>query len=91
VGSNDTWIMERAVHVAECQVQLERVKNLTAETIHELIKSNLNDQAQVDAILWRLKKLESYERKARSRRKNAIREFCSITAEYHSDFGRSEQ
>ncbi|MBT1515642.1 hypothetical protein KIP88_34750 [Bradyrhizobium sp. SRL28] len=73
--------MERARYVAECQVQLERVKLLTAQRIQELIYANLNDQEEVNTILGQLKKLESYERKARSRRKNAIRAFCLITAE----------
>ena len=80
MGSNDSWVMERALHVAECQVQLERVKTLTAETINLLINTNLHDHALLDVVLGRLKKLESYERKARSRRKNAIRDFFSITA-----------
>ncbi|MCK1518501.1 hypothetical protein IVB22_39750 [Bradyrhizobium sp. 190] len=80
-GSNDGWIMERARYVAECQVQLERVKVLSAQTIQELIYTNLNDQKQVNAILGRLKKLESYERRARSRRRNALRAVCSIAAE----------
>ncbi|WP_213254997.1 hypothetical protein, partial [Bradyrhizobium sp. sBnM-33] len=60
--------MEAARYVAECQVQLERVKNFTAQTIRELICANLNDQVEVNMIMGQLKKLESYERKARSLR-----------------------
>jgi hypothetical protein len=73
-GSNVTRVLELARHVAECQVHLERVKVVTAQTIRELNPSGM-DRKDFDSLLELLSRLDIYERKARSRRKSAIRAF----------------
>jgi hypothetical protein len=77
-GSNDPWVIDRALYAAECQIHLERVKLATAAAFRSL--ADPNDRAQFVAGLQLLKRLEPYQRKARSRWKKAIRELHSLTA-----------
>jgi hypothetical protein len=76
-GSNDTWAIDHARHVAECQVHLERVKAAAAQATRKLADTDPYDREQVKASLKLLMRLEPYERKARSRRKSAISAFRS--------------
>jgi hypothetical protein len=74
-GSNDPWVIDRAQYAAECQIHLERVRTATAAALRGL--ADPGDRAQLVAGLQLLERLEPYERKARSRRKKAIRELRS--------------
>lgn len=76
-GSNDAWMIDKAQHVAECHLQLEKVKALVNQLIHQLLQTK--DLDQVQAFSRRLIKLERYETRARSRRKRALRDYLDIS------------
>lgn len=79
-GSNDAWMIDRAQRVADCHLQLERVKVLVRQLIHEL--GQAQDPSQIEALSKRLVRLGNYERRARSRRKAAVRDFLMPTSVY---------
>ena len=78
-GKNDMLVIDKAQHVAECHLQLERVKVVVAQMTRRL-QSQCEDRDQVEALLKQLNKMDTYERKSRSRRKTAIRDFLKSTS-----------
>lgn len=71
-GSNDYWVGEAARHAAENFFYLERVKAKKVEVIEDLLRATSAVDFQQGA--RELAKLETYERKARSRWKRSQRD-----------------
>lgn len=71
-GSNDCWVDEAARYAAENFLYLERVKTKKAEVLESLLTAASTEDFQQGA--RELAKIESYERKARSRWKRSQRD-----------------
>jgi hypothetical protein len=72
--STSNFVLDHARRVAEAQMDLRRI----TKARHEIL-GGMNDDGALGANLRKLKLLDRYERRARSRRKRSIRDLACAT------------
>ena len=79
-GSNDAWYRELARRVAECLLELQRIRGVRSQILLSLGELETADLCEHERTVAQLQKIERYERSVISRRSMTVQAFYSASA-----------